>query len=1230
MPVQYTNVSEVQGGQRVASSQWNQLAQAFRDRLKNGVADCTYRLHWYIHSIVRAFRIPNGLLFAAEDEWWKIYSKISPGAYDYPTIAADLPEGISKNNPLGTFVFGNPRLNLESEPERLNYDAGTNEGVLLHNPLAPETDLEKWEVGKFQRGVTDVDCENLGQSNAINAAKHHLRIKGAGFIHKGYGGFLPSPGILGYCADADVDGELSYNLKFTNLNDSTESTYATCRGSSGNGTAPNTSKSVYNWGQNSDSYLLYHHDGTTTELPFSDYVEGPYTGAADNAWLNRLDGDQLQRATNFYQNDFRGDSTERHEEGHRSDDTAFEFQRFYNRQYFLAPAFGVQSGYGEGSLDCIYPQFDFPEGTPAGTKGTVLGDTQYTIHSGFVFAGVIAVGTNLSESKTFTIYVNGEQYYKLILPAGAEPDRSQWFEFPNASGTVVEIVNDQAINAGEEAYCEIAEIMQMKPQNQDGYLVTRLGSANNSNDDGDGTDTNFPRDISDSYFRHGMIVNGLTDSAREETTYINRNPVYETVRKMANDRLRFMERVNLKGYEVTGGKSVFYFERKARGLSDVDAWEGIGPSLDEIDSGKIKHNVEYIVDSGTTGITYNDITYFPGDTFTGLEGKTTFTKENGDEIVKEYDGIINTAGINGTDNMWTMFLTQIGYQPSDQSAYKPDGYGDVLGWGHDRCVTFSDEWSKPSFNPDSAEEINRHVAVGGGFDLIRSENPSGYRYLLGTHSPPLGSSSATLIEQENDAACVSTESVDDCEGAVNYYRSCQVYVPDYEIESVIMEGSDQVKVTLTGRLRNNDSAPASVSNNSASWDTYDSTEEGPRTDENSIIDYLRWSLGSGDNCIQRIGDWSPQTPASTTSIIKGACMPRFYLTRQIPKVYEDGNNTPDAEDTRLWDDEMLWLDLVLRAVCEGYIDENSSNDLREVYYNEFTLKNECREKRLFDYTYENLMLQANSNRWPRLLPKGIRSDNPKMFGPLPQVDAFAEHFNQIARAVNLLTRARLYLPVNLYYRNVNYLATTPVEVETRNEPPNCNSGAVWAEDVDPPTGYNFTGYGSDDIFDGKSDATIIAIKDCDISEDGDGNCVIECTRQDVEYRLELSELAQEALPDDLKTLVVDNNGGGFLVTIDNIDEYKAREITDEAGSWTGNSSNKDDYKDSQGQYQDWVDVKTEPTTCEIADSGTLVADDPERSDYIDAKGGGSAEGSKSTKNLTLYQGFQAYVKVPLV
>lgn len=1239
MALQFPNVPQVNAGDVITSAHWNTLASAFNSRIKSGVGDPSFRIHWYIHSLFRNLRNPaDANTFPAEDEWQTFYSHVTPASNsDYPVTDAGTASGANVQNPINAFVFGNESAGVYNEPDRLNWDPILDTGIKLHNPGAPSTDAEKWEVGKAQRGETDPTGFLTSQANALYAAQHHLFFRFGGFYHKGYGGFLPQGGVNGVCASDEFLTDK--DIKFQKLSDSSTCIYSSCPDGGGSGSCPNTSKGVYGWGKGGKHYILQHFDNTVTLLPFEDYIEGPFNGATDDAFLQRTDGDQLSRAVNFYINDFKGNTYERGLDSYFVEDTAFDFQKFFSTQYYLAPAYGTETSPGSGVYAHDYKQYDFLSSTNAGYGVIDPGGspaTSYSTHTGFVCSGFIAIGDSLTQSKTFTIEVDGVDKGSVTVD-GTTTSQSLFFEIPLAGS--IKIKCSQSMGSTESAYCEILEQLEMKPSNEDAYAVLRMGSTNTTGYDGRGENTQEPKNISDAYFRHGAIINQNQGSARDELAHINRNPVYETIRKVVHDRTRVIERNQFSGYALENGKSVLYFTQNSRGDSDAYAWEGIAPSQHIIQSGEIRHNVEYIVESGTTGISYDGNSYGVGSTFTGAAGVDTYTKSAGDEIVREYDGIISTAGQNGYDNNWTMFISSATYHPND-SIYKLTAYADQLGFGLDRCVFYSQQWTDPT--DANGKEMGRHVAIVPTRPLIKPESPPGYRYGLGTHTPSILSGSGTLIDQENDAACETNPSESACSGQIDHWKSCQIYTPDYEVESVVFDGS-LVKVTLTGRLSHNSNAPSSISNNSGSatgWQNYVASESGPRTDENTLIDYLEFQA-SGTNCAQRIGDTAPDAPtvgaSSWVADLYGSCIPRFYFTRQVKKAYEDGNTDYDSTDTRIESSEILWMDFILRAICEGYTDPTSTNALRS-YTNPATGLIECYNKRLFDFSYENLFNAANSNRWPRIVPLSVRSDNPKMFGPLPNVYTYAEHYNQIARAVNLLYRARLYLPIRIRFRSKNYYKYQAFGgVQTNQSTLDCATGAVWADNVTGPQ-INIATDTPDTVGSWQESVppdAVVASKNSRITEDAGGNCALRTFAQNWEYQIRFAEFSEYALPVDLRSLVINDGGAGFTAA-----EYVMRKVHSRGSAtcpgWAanGNSTNQDDYKIG-GQCQDWVPSTTTVQDCILTKSGTLEAPHIDGADHVDTWLPSSyginvyGEGWDSERAIS-WDSVEAFVQIPLV
>lgn len=1224
MALQYTRAATVAKGAAITSGQWNKLADAFNDRFLGGVGDPTYRLHWFWHSFFRNLRNQNGLLYAPEDEWWKIYAHVQPDEATFPTASAGDPEGAYLGNPINGFVFGNGD-DIKSEPGRLSYDSVDGSGILLHNVSgAPATDSEKWDIGRYQRGVVDgANLTDLSLANAFQAARGHFTFGFWRWFQRSYGGFLPKPAYLGQCADMpDIP---SYGLKFTETAGPTTTSYSTC---------PEDANSVFSWWRTAQNYVLLKWDGTIEYLPTDEYIEGPYDGEFDDAYLEHPNGEQLAVALNCFIEQFRGTAAEQAASGYKVEEKAFDFEGFFSRQYYLAPAYGEDDG--SGTIEATYERFEFNNAYGAGTYGSLASTAAqfYNIHSGFVLAGVLAYRNAGSGDKEFAIELDGAEIGRVTIPNG-DDSASLWFAAP--AGGQVKVKTITGMGATDETYVEIAELLEYKPENEDAYLVLRCASADNSTNDAEGIDTTQPKDISDAYFRHGMIYNGNREDVQDETTALNKNPVYRSVAEKVRKRLRMVDRHGLVGYEVSGGVSVLYFNRRAFGLSYADQFEGIGPSPDTVASGAIQAGVEYTVTGGTS-ITYNSATIASGAQFTGAFGVTTYTKTAGTESVYEYEGIRNTAPEGGYDNRWSMFMQSMSYQAASGSAYKPDAYTDVVGWGHDRCAMFSDDWTNVAGagNPPG-KEILPFVTPYPGAYLQRSENPTGYRYLLNTHEPPDGySASGNLIEQANDTDCDTLTETGDCTGVEAHYKSCKIYEPDYRVVSVRDAGSNQVRVELDRRLEYNEDAPGTIANTSASRSAYISadstgaTNGGYRTHENAVVEYLRYTVDGGADCGQRIGDFAPDAYSGSgwdSSSIQGACMPRFYFTRLIPKVYEDGNATYQDTDTLMRSDELTWCETILRAICGGYIDENSTNSQRQ--YIDGTGKTQCYDKRLYDFTFENLMFAANGTQHFRELPTSVRGDAFKGFGPLPSMLAYADHFNQLANAVNKLNRARVYLPVDFQYKHYDYESEVAIAVNSQTTP-DCVSGAVWADGQ--VFSANWSLVFNDTNWRTSVSPTGNAYKRCYIADDGSGNCVLKCERRDVHYRFALVNYALLSIPDDLKTLINGNTALGFSC-IDEFQVYDTDKTVVSSGSGYGadGAANgaESDYVHS-GNYWDWTEEPDDWVgECILSSGGILEAENPPTSNYVDTYDGGYYLGAGNNRNITA-NSIQALVTVPLV
>lgn len=1074
MSLTYTRAVEVEVGDPIVSSQWNTMAQAFNDRLLGGVGDPTYRMHWYAHSLMRGIRNPDAsfLNWPPEDEWWRFYAHIDPDKTDasWPESEAGEPEGPNVANPMNGFVFGNASAGFASESGRIGYDptASPATGIPLWvagSPDHPPATLEEfWTIAKYQRGVVvPYNTLDLRYANAIEAARSHRAVQwSAGvFYHKSYGGWLPNPDLVGdgLCADGyNLDLDISFSALISGLPDLS---YSTC---------PETAGSIRGIVRTDTHYLLVGWDNSLTALAYTEYLEGPYDSAA---WPGRPQGEQLEQVMAEFAKEFRGATSQRDPAGYRVDLVGFPFEQFFRQQYPLAPSIAVDTG---SSIDAAYPAFEWTASAVSGTAATEVGGsaTSRMISNGFAWAGFYAVATGLQSPVTIHARSGGANVRSFMLTPG-EPGHLYYFPDDGKAGPISFVLgSDLALDGGGDVTIECAELLAYRPGIADAYLVLRMSSTDGdtANLDGNGRQSTSAVEIGNNILRRGLIINNATDEITDQTdtaNKVNRNPMYEAARRTIHDRMRMAERFLLTDYAVIGGKSVFWFDRYARGVSaeDFDVFRGIAPSSDEVASGDLVVGETYVV--VTAAVSYNGTTYAAAATFEAVAGALEYT---GTGAVKVYDGIRSEALRNGATNEWCMFLNSTVYKASDSSIWKPEAYGDILGWGHDRCGFLSNDWRNASATAKTAA-LNRHIAHGSK-PVIRSENPTGWRYTDGTH----GSLNNSLITDQNSPSCT-----DDCEGPINHYKSCRLYEPDYQIESVVMDGA-QVKVTLTDRLRTVSGAPASIAKDRGTWGggSDEFWNDDYRTDEGVVREYL-WFLDGSGHCVQKVGDVAPDAISASgfeSGDFYGSCFPRFYFTRLMRKVYEDDNDIMEESDTQPTCDEMLYGEFILRAACEGFVDNRS------------TLSFACIDPdnaRLYDYTFENLAFEAfggghqyiepdvtwlvggsrqvewdddgstnytvqgrsvetdpwtdlqpnatspfidttgykfhrvtfwsgNQNRWAPFLPSSVRSDGPKGFGPMPNTNLYAQMFNNLVKAVNLLVRARIDIPVDLYSETV--------------------------------------------------------------------------------------------------------------------------------------------------------------------------------------------------------------------
>lgn len=354
------------------------------------------------------------------------------------------------------------------------------------------------------------------------------------------------------------------------------------------------------------------------------------------------------------------------------------------------------------------------------------------------------------------------------------------------------------------------------------------------------------------------------------------------------------------------------------------------------------------------------------------------------------DAIAAEAEPGGYTNEWCAFPRFAAYHPSPTSDWDQTAYAEY--WStSDRCAFYASPFSnvelRRHFNANFPDAVNKFLAP---------EAATGYRYSKSLNS-------------------TATEP---------FYKSCRLYEPPLKItsaETVTIDGEEQVKITFDGRFHHHDTlAPASIDRDISTWDLTAllAEEQDYRTDENAIRAYLAWKDDTSRNC-ERTGPGNAAAGSSVQLLPDnpyGTCFPHIWLVQLLPKPYDDGNERQDRHDTPIRHDVMLQAETYIRAMCEGFVDGQTSKDYG------------CAVgvMAVFDYTFANLCFDAFGGTSITTMPTvetdaldadEVRTDSPIGYGPLPTVRLSAEQWNQFAKAVNKLTRVRVSLPFQFEVQN---------------------------------------------------------------------------------------------------------------------------------------------------------------------------------------------------------------------
>jgi hypothetical protein len=906
-----------------------------------------WRIVYLMASLFRQMRNPEGTAFPPQFEFFRFYQHLDPSVAQWGAPVGD-PGGINVTSSLASFIYGVDSADIDSEYSNLQ-----SVPLLTTDDTPPTTPSEFWTLAKRQRGAAEL-VTGYSAAPMLDASDKFWQLyQGPRSPHgNAFGALLPGPSEASPCPDGTVP--LDFFLTKIGSNPVVTVSWTTdCDLTPVTGTQIGTNVAFIF--ETETLIYVVKINGSFETFPRSEYIEGPYT---ENAKLRKTSAKMLDRVIALFASEFRGSTEQRVLLSDRLS-YAFDYQRFFTSQYLLAPARGQVVG---DSIIPLYPQarMDCSETNAKGARLTFNGGGGYPVTSGFVIASAIvrAVGLPLSSlTIDFRVGENIAEQLSIFLDSTGNGEALHTFSNPPKAGSALIVTIGDKIEgkAGARIEAEFAELKDYKPTIWDAYTLIRLSTGAVASVESQGTTETGSKEVFRSYVTKGCVtnLNGALDFP-DAPENINQSAIYETARRLSKN-VRIIPRQQLLGYEVTGGKSILYFKRHAFNLGFVDAFEGIAPTAAEI-----------LKDANANGIRA-------------------------------------VAPSGGWSNEWLMgvdFKNSSGFN-NNTSQFRPEVYSDYFALNN-RCLFHSaslasgtNSRTRNHFVPGLA-----NVATSTLAGNLIAEAPSSWNY---GPTDNYGSSLNLEVCGAMDAACIANR--------INFYKSCRIYEPWPEIESVTsqMEGGvEVVKVTFKERIRSTlgevAGAPATIARDMSTWNIAALKLEPFRCDENGIREYL-WMQSSGVGCeLYQAGNYAiDATLLSLPGGIIGACFPDFLFVKLIEKPFADDNDAQDAKDSPVTFDQEVAKEVYLRAICESFVDKLA------------TVNQNCvaSPSGVYNYTFENLQYQAHGHAWLPLMSKGDRSDAPRGFWPVPNTVLRAERFNQFSQAVNLLDTIPLMIPINV-------------------------------------------------------------------------------------------------------------------------------------------------------------------------------------------------------------------------
>tara|TARA_Y100001937_G_scaffold43026_2_gene60824 strand:+ start:5569 stop:9531 length:3963 start_codon:yes stop_codon:yes gene_type:complete len=466
------------------------------------------------------------------------------------------------------------------------------------------------------------------------------------------------------------------------------------------------------------------------------------------------------------------------------------------------------------------------------------------------------------------------------------------------------------------------------------------------------------------YIKYGSAanINGAeaVKALRQKVSY---NPIYESARKFISSYLRVADRIHLINYRVEGGKGVLYFRRfnpnlpKKAKSTIFDNMEppldpsgrfhdSLGVSIDNLPSTRYKPIIagqRYYVHIPEEGakIKYNGIEYGHGQRFTGhanstfLESTSSINIDTAPPEVGAYEinSIRESAPYGYESNEWVMFMNSVHYK--NGGIYKPSIYSDIMGFLNNRCHHRSKEYEQTYGEKYDMirEELMRtptltnksRFSPGRRLQIFLSKSSNNYNYVFNTNNPSDGNLDSYGVEDYVKKYRASCPPVSQKPYKV---KKCTLVHPlsrkDLEISTInpsykkskgvfgSILPANIIRVELDRPLSN--TGRLSVGSKGYSGVDLETLIEEPyRTDENAVIEYL-FHKNTNYNCKRMmLGDYGTSTEVHEGYGYRpqGACYPRFYFLKLIPKVGKNAllDSSPYAQ-----------MDFYFRAIAGEFVD----------------------------------------------------------------------------------------------------------------------------------------------------------------------------------------------------------------------------------------------------------------------------------------------------------------------